>query len=164
VPLASYLPDAGAMLGYVRTFAQGFGIYDLRPPERLPNTRRAHAAAQLAREHGRLDDFRAAAFDAYWCEGRGLETDAELRDIARTAGVDEARAVAAASDPAFLARVDAARRMARAAGVTGIPTFELIPDAAAGPRASPARIVGCQPLEVLVEAARRAGATRRRAS
>jgi predicted DsbA family dithiol-disulfide isomerase len=151
LPLAEYLPDATAMLGYVRTFAAGFGIADLVPPRRLPSTRRAHAVAQRARDEGRLDAFRVAAFDAYWRRARGLESDDDLAALAGEVGLDPRAALAAAVDPATLARVDAARRAATAAGVTGIPTFDM----------GDARIVGCQQYEVLAEAARRAGARRR---
>lgn len=151
IPLAEYLPDAEGMLGYVRTFARGFGIDDLQPPTRLASTRRAHAVAQLARDTGRLVDWRIAAFDAYWRRGRGLESDDDLAALARDAGLDPLAAIAAAGDPALLARVDAARLAAAAAGVTGIPTFDV----------GGARIVGCQRYEVLADAARKAGARRR---
>jgi predicted DsbA family dithiol-disulfide isomerase len=151
IPLAEYLRAPAELLGYVRSFAAGFGIHDLVPPLRLASTRRALAAAQHARDAGRLAPFRAAAFDAYWRRGRGLESDGDLAALAEEAGVDPARAVAAAADPAMLARVDAARRAALEAGVTGIPTFEI----------GASRVVGCQRYEVLAEAARRAGARRR---
>lgn len=151
VPLAEYLPDPDAMLGYVRSFAAGFGIDDLSPPRILPSTRRAHAVAQRARDEGRLDAFRVAAFDAYWRRGRGLESDDALAALAREAGMDPRAALAAVGDPAVLARVDAARRAAEAAGVTGIPTFDV----------GDVRIVGCQRYEVLADAVRRAGARRR---
>ncbi len=151
VPLAEYLPDPDAMLGYVRTFAAGFGITDLVPPERLASTRRAHAVAQVARDAGRLEGYRIAAFDAYWRRGGGIESDAELAALAREAGLGAADAVEAARDPRSLARVDAARRAALEAGVTGIPTFEF----------GSVRVVGCQRFEVLADAARRAGARRR---
>jgi predicted DsbA family dithiol-disulfide isomerase len=151
VALSAHLPNAEAMLGYVRTFAGRFGIADLRPPGRLASTRRALAVAQRARDLGRLDAFREAAFDAYWREGRGLESDEDLTAIAQTAGIDAQEALAAARDEAELARVDAARRLAAAEGVTGIPTFDF----------DGHRIVGCQPYEALAEMARRAGARRR---
>lgn len=151
VPLAEYLPDAEAMLGYVRTFAAGFGISDLAPPRLLASTRRAHAVAQRARDEGRLEAFRVAAFDAYWRRGRGLESDDDLAHLARQVGMDPRAALDAAVDPATLARVDAARREATAAGVSGIPTFDV----------GDARIVGCQRYEVLADAVRRAGGRRR---
>ncbi|BDG06286.1 hypothetical protein AMOR_52820 [Anaeromyxobacter oryzae] len=157
VPLASWLPNADAMLGYVKTFAEGFGIPDLAPPTRLAPTRRVLAVARLAREVGRLDSLRVVAFDAYWRRGWGIESDEDLRWIAREAGVDPQAALAAASDPARLADVAAARREAIAAGVTGVPTFDFVPLAGR----EPIRVVGCQRYEVLADAARRAGAAHR---
>jgi predicted DsbA family dithiol-disulfide isomerase len=151
VPLSKVLPDAEAMLGYVRSFAAGFGIDDLAPPRVLPSTRRAHAVAQRARDEGRLDAFRVAAFDTYWRHGRGLESDDDLAALAGAVGLDRRAALAAAEDAALLARVDAARRAAVAAGVTGIPTFDF----------AELRVVGCQRYEVLADAARRSGARRR---
>jgi len=151
IPLSEFLPRSAEASGYVRAFAVGFGIDDLVPPGRVANTRRALAAAQAARDLGRLDAWRAAAFDAYWRKGRGLESDEDLAALARDAGIDPAIALRAATDPAALARVDAARREAERAGVTGIPTFDV----------ADARIVGCQRYEVLAEAVRRAGARRR---
>jgi predicted DsbA family dithiol-disulfide isomerase len=146
------------MLGWVKGFAAGFGIRDLRSPQRLASTRRALAVAEHARDAGRLEPFRAAAFDAYWREGRDLDRDEDLAHAARAAGLDPVAALAAAEDPGALARVDAARRAAREAGVTGVPTLDFAPAAGARPAA---RVVGCQPYEVLADAARRAGARRR---
>jgi predicted DsbA family dithiol-disulfide isomerase len=156
IPLSSYLPDADAMLGYVRTFAERFGIQDLRPPDRLSNTRRALAIAQHARDAGRLEPYRAAAFDAYWRHGKDLERDEDLGEVARAAGLDVGRALQAAEDPAALAQVDSARADALEAGVTGIPTFDF-----GGSPVGQIRVVGCQPYEVLADAARRSGARRR---
>ena len=113
------------MLGYVRSFAAGFGIDDLAPPARLASTRRAHAVAQLARDAGRLDRCRVAAFDAYWRQGRGLESDEELAALAREAGLDRGRGARRRRGPGH-ARPRGRRpsRGASAAGVTGIPTFD----------------------------------------
>jgi predicted DsbA family dithiol-disulfide isomerase len=157
VALAAHVPHAEAMLGCVKNFAAGFGIVDLVPPPRLVPTRRILAVAQLAREVGRLDALRAVAFDAYWRRGWGLESDEDLGWIAREADLDPAAALAAASDPARLAAVAEARREAIAAGVTGIPTFDFF----SAPGRPPLRVVGCQPYEVLADAAVRAGADRR---
>jgi 2-hydroxychromene-2-carboxylate isomerase len=160
VPLAEYLREPAAVLGYVRTFAVGFGIKDLAPPSRLANTRRALAVAEHARDVGRLEPFCAAVYDAYWRAERGIESDDELAEIARAARLDPVAAIAAASDPLLLARVDHARQAAIDAGVTGIPTFEMRPASAAPARVS-SRVVGCQRYEVLADAVRRAGGRRR---
>lgn len=139
------------MAAYLRGFARAFGVQGMRIPERTPNTRKAMAVAEWARDQGRLHPFRRAAMDAHWREGRDLEDDAVLAVLARTAGLDPARAVAAATDPAFVARVDAMGAEAERAGVSGIPTFFV------GER----KVVGCQPYEVVAAEAALAGARRR---
>ena len=145
---------AAQMREYLRTFAASFGIPDMESPERLPNTRRALAVAELARDEGALDAWRHAAMDAYWRDGRDLEDPATLAGLAWSVGIDAEAARQVMDDPSYRARVDAIRREAGAAGVTGIPTFVF------GPSSS-ARVVGCQPYPVLAAGAERAGARRR---
>lgn len=139
------------MTDYLRRFAAAFGVQGMRSPERTPNTRKALAIAEWARDQGRLHPFRRAAMNAHWREGRDLEDHGVLGDLARAAGLDAERAVAAASDPAYVARVDAMGEEAARAGVTGIPTFFV------GDR----KVVGCQPYEVVSAQAEAAGALRR---
>jgi predicted DsbA family dithiol-disulfide isomerase len=136
---------------YLRRFAAAFGVEGMRIPQRTPNTRKALAVAEWARDQGKLHAFRRAAMNAHWREGRDLEDDAVLADLARGAGLDPERAVAAASDPVYVARVDAMGSEAARAGVTGIPTFFI------GDR----KVVGCQPYEVVAAQAEAAGALRR---
>lgn len=138
------------MRQHMKRFAAQFGIHDMRHPDRLPNTRRILAAAELARDEGRLDDFRAAAMNAYWRGGADLEDTAVVREIARQVGLDADSAVAAMDDPRYLDRVDAVRRESINAGVTGIPTFFI----------GEQTIVGCQPYPVLASAVERAGGAR----
>lgn len=135
------------MRAHMRRFAAQFGITDMRHPSHLPNTRRVLAAAELARDRGRLDAFRETAMDAYWRAGEDLEDDAVVRRIAADVGLDPDAAVAAMSDPEHLARVDAIRRESINAGVTGIPTFFI----------GDQKVVGCQPYETLAAAVERAG-------
>jgi predicted DsbA family dithiol-disulfide isomerase len=134
-----------------RRFASRFGVADFTPPDRIQNSRRALAIAELAREQGHLEPFRAAAFEAHWRQSRNLEDDADLRALATVAGLVPDAALAAADDPTYLARVDDKQADARTQGITGIPTFVI----------GDAHIVGCQPYEVLADAATRAGAHRR---
>ena len=140
------------MREYMREFAERFGIRDMRHPDRISNTRRALAVAELARGRGRLHPFRHAAMDAYWRHGRDLEDEVVIRSIAADVGLDPDDAAAATHDAGLLARVDAARRESIEAGVTGIPTFFIGDE----------KVVGCQPFEVLAAAAEQAGATHRR--
>lgn len=138
----------GPMREYTRQFAERFGIHDMRHPDRISNTRRALAVAELARDRDRLHPFRHAAMDAYWRHGQDLEDEAVIRRIAGDVGLDPDEAAAAMRDPDLLTRVDDMRRESTEAGVTGIPTFFIGDE----------KVVGCQPYEVLARAAEEAGA------
>jgi len=141
----------GPMHERLRRFALGFGIADLRLRDRSPNTRRALALAEFARDQGALDRFRVLAMEAHWRRGLDLESDLDLGAIAAEAGLDRQAAVAASRDQAYLARIDAKREEALARGVTAIPTFVI------GDRA----LVGCEPYEAVCEFALQGGARRR---
>ncbi len=136
------------MREFMKSFAARFDV-EMNAPEHLPNTRRALAIAELAREQGRLDAFRDAAMEAHWRGGKDLEDDADLRAIATRAGIDPEAALQAADDQEYQGRVDALHAEAGSSGVTGVPTF-FIGDQC---------VVGCQPYAVIMKAARRAGAS-----
>ena len=153
-PLAALFPgvDLASLHERTRQFAARFGVTGYQPPNFLNNTRRALAIAELARDRGVLDPFRKAAFDSHWRQGKNLELDADLRELAASVKLDPDEAIAAADAPSFLARVDAKQADARAEGVRGIPTF-IFGDQTV--------VVGCQPYEALEAAALQAGAQRR---
>jgi len=127
------------------------GVEGIRVGARSPNTRKALALAEHARDRGRLHELRRALMDAFWRRGEDLEDLAVLSAGAVEAGLDPAAALQALEDQAIVARVEAMGREAARAGVTGIPTFDL----------GELRVVGCQPYEVLAAEAERAGARRR---
>jgi predicted DsbA family dithiol-disulfide isomerase len=153
MPLSRFFANVNLDALHARTqrFAAGFDVTNFRPPDHLHNTRRALAVAELARDEGVLDAFRHAAFDANFRRGKNLESDPDLAELATLAGLEPARALAAADDPLYLERVDARQARARAEGITGIPTFVFGTE----------RVVGCLPYETLRAAALRAGATAR---
>jgi predicted DsbA family dithiol-disulfide isomerase len=153
LPLTALFPGAHlpSLHDRTRRFAAQFGVTGFDPPNRLENSRRALAIAELARDRGVLEPFRKAAFDGQWRQGKDLEADDTLRELALSAGLDPDEALSAADDPGYLDRVDEKQADARAQGVNGIPTFFF----------ETVRVVGCQPLEALARAAERAGAKRR---
>ena len=138
---------AEAMRARMAQFAASFGVRDMKHPARLPNTRRALAVAELARDRGLLDAYRDSAMHAHWRDGMDLEKDEDLAEVARRAGLDAKEPLAASRDPRYLARVDQIRKEASEMGVTGIPTFIF------GDRLA---VVGCQPFQVLASAAEQA--------
>lgn len=141
----------GPMQERLQAFARAFGITDMTLRDRSPNTRKALAVAELARDAGKLEAFRDLAMDAHWRRGLDLESDADLRTLAVEAGLDPDAAVAAATDEAYLARIDQRRHEANARGVTGIPTFVI----------GNQGVVGCQPYETLEAFVKSAGAVRK---
>lgn len=153
MPLSRLFPgvDLRSMHERTRRFGARFGVIGFEPPDRLQNSRRALAVAELARDRGVLDAYRAAVFDGHWRRGMNLEGDADLGAVAASVGLPADEALAAADAPELLARVDARQDEARAVGVTGIPTF-IIGDEG---------VVGCQPYEALEAFALDAGARRR---
>ncbi len=126
----------------MKNFAAGFGIKDMNSPEVLPNTRRILAVAEYARDMGKLDTFRSLGMRAHWVEGRNIEDDGVLADLAVASGLDPQKALAAADSAEYLARIDAVRAEASRLGINGIPTFII----------GKKRIVGCQPYTVLADA------------
>ena len=84
-------PRIHAMQKNLQQFAHGFGVTDMKLRDRSPNTRRALAVAEYAREQGKLEAFRQRAMDAHWTQGKDLESDADLRALATEAGLDRRR-------------------------------------------------------------------------
>ena len=136
------------MTSYIVRFAATFGINDMKRAQRMPNTRRALAMAEFARDEGKLNDFRLLAMDAYWKDSNDIEDSAVLRGVATASGLDPEKALFAADDQLYLKRVDDRRLEYKQVGVGGIPTFVFGKEA----------IEGCQPYQVLAAAALRAGA------
>ncbi len=135
------------MAAYMKRFASQFGIDDFQQRERIPNTRRALALAEVARDEGKLEAFRTRAMDAHWRDGMDLENDVDLAAIALDSGLAE-NAVERSRDPLILARVDDARDEASEVGVHGIPTFII----------GNLGLSGCQPYEIFERFAIEAGA------
>lgn len=130
----------------MRKFAAQFGIEDFRQRERIPNTRRALALAEVARGEGKLDAFRSRAFEAHWRDGMNLENDDDLHAIARDAGLERIE-----PDAEHFDRIDDIRDEAGRLGIQGIPTFII----------RNLGLSGCQPYDVLAQFATQAGARRK---
>jgi predicted DsbA family dithiol-disulfide isomerase len=153
VPLSRLFPGTplGPLHERTKRFGASFGVLDFQPPDWLTNSRMALAIAEHARDERRLEPFRQAAMEAHWRQAKNLEDPEHLAAIAAAAGLEPERALAAATDPDLLERVDARQAEARQHGVRGIPTFVFGSE----------HVVGCQPYEAVLAAALRAGVARR---
>jgi predicted DsbA family dithiol-disulfide isomerase len=143
--------DRPDMADYIQKFAEGFGVTGMMRTKRVPNTRRALAIAEYARDEGKLDTFRSVTMDAHFKQGRDIENDGVLRDLAYASGLDPARALAASDTPSYVKRLEVIRAEFKTLDVGGIPTFVFGSEA----------IEGCRVYDELAEAAARFGAMRR---
>jgi predicted DsbA family dithiol-disulfide isomerase len=105
---------------YRRALAAGVEIH---LPRYQPRSTLIVSACLYAGEHGLLRAFKHALYEAFFCEGEDISTDAELRRAAERAGLDPAETVAAAYDADRHAAIRAIRAEAEAAGVRGVPTL-----------------------------------------
>ena len=96
------------------------------PPGRIPNSRRALAVTELARDRGLHEPVHTRLMHAYWSDGVDIGDVAVLLDLVAEAGVDrdEAAAVIAEGD-GYTERVLASTRAAQLHGINAIPAFVL---------------------------------------
>jgi len=127
---------AAGFFEYLERFAVDFDVR-IGFPKRVPNTRRSLAMTEYARDLGKLEAFRDAVMEAHWLEGKDIESDGDLEELAERVGLNSNDALSAADDPVFLGRVNAAREEAHRRKVTVLPTFIL----------GDFKVVGCQPYE-----------------
>lgn len=105
---------------YRRALERGVEIH---LPRYQPRSTLQLAACLWAGEQGRLRDFKHALYEAFFCEGEDIATDAEIARAAERAGLDPDAAVAAAYSPERFDRIREIRREAEGGGVRGVPTL-----------------------------------------
>ena len=106
---------------YVRT---GKAKLELRTLHFIgPDSERAARVAAGAERQGRLWPFVEAFYAAQGGENSGYATDGFLRSVAKAAGVDAGKALAAADDEFALRRLERANADATRLGVNATPTF-----------------------------------------
>jgi predicted DsbA family dithiol-disulfide isomerase len=93
--------------------------------ERVPNSRRALALAEYAREEGRFEEVHRALFRAYWAEGRDIGSDEVLLEVAAAAGLDPTEAAGRLGDPALARIVEEQTTLALEHGASGVPAWAI---------------------------------------
>lgn len=114
--------DLEAMAARLRAVAAEVGL-PLGERSRTYNSRRAQELGKWAEEQGRGEAFHAAAYRAFFIEGRNFARADELVAIAEQAGLSGDQARAALGQERFKAAVDADWERARDIGVTAVPTL-----------------------------------------
>lgn len=102
--------------------ALGLGV-EIHLPRYQPRSTLPMAACIWAQEVGGLRPFRRALYEAFFCEGRDIATDAEIARAAERCGLNTDRAIAAAYSPALIGRLAEIRAAAEQDGVRGVPSL-----------------------------------------
>jgi predicted DsbA family dithiol-disulfide isomerase len=107
-----------------REVIEGAGFaYD--PPATIPNSRKALAVTELAREQGLHEAVHDRLMKAYWSEGRDIGDDVVLLDLVAEAGLGRDEAADALTAEEYVARVVASTEEANRHGINAIPAFVL---------------------------------------
>ncbi len=109
-------------LDHLRQTAAEAGI-DMKRPAVVANTRKAHDATEFAAEQGCLWEFQRAVFHAYWEEEQNISDADVLCRLAAGCGLDADALRRALDEGRYSPRVEEQMTWARAAGVSGVPTF-----------------------------------------
>lgn len=105
---------------YRRALERGIEIH---LPRYQPRSTLPLAACLWAGEHGHLRAFKHALYEAFFCEGEDISTDAEIARAAARAALDPGEAVAAAYSAERFARIREIREVAETTGVRGVPSL-----------------------------------------
>lgn len=154
-PNAEYLHRVWSQSVYPMAEDRGM---TLKLPPVQPRSRKAHEAAEFARESGLLDEMNQALFKAFFEEGRDLADIDVLLDIGQSVDLDADGLREALESNRYTQRVVEDQHLARQIGISGVPALIIT----AGAQAY--LISGAQPYEtvkdVIARAAReREGAT-----
>ena len=105
---------------YRRALALGVEIH---LPRSQPRSTLILAACLWAADEGGLRPFKHALYEAFFCEGEDIATDAEIRRAADLTGLDPDGAVSAAYSADRIGQLADVRREAEAAGIRGVPSL-----------------------------------------
>jgi predicted DsbA family dithiol-disulfide isomerase len=122
----------------------------LRLPPVQPYSRKAHEAAEFAREQGLLDEMNRALFKAFFEDGRDLANPDVLIDIGLSAGLDAVALRDGLDSGRYTQAVVEDERVAREVGISGVPALIV----SAGGQAY--LLSGAQPIETVREVIARA--------
>lgn len=91
--------------------------------EKIPNSRRALALGELARDRGVHAELHPRLFDAYWSRGLDLNDPDVLIAEGADVGLDQDEIRVAIDDPGYVARIAQQTETATELGVNGVPAW-----------------------------------------
>ncbi|HTY56773.1 MAG TPA: 2-hydroxychromene-2-carboxylate isomerase [Candidatus Binataceae bacterium] len=107
----------------LQDWAALYGLKIGRPSVFPVNSVKAMRGAFVAQEHGKISPYSRRVFESYWGEDRDISQDAELREIVRAVGLDEAEFFAKIAQPEYKDRLRANTDELIERGGFGSPTM-----------------------------------------
>ncbi len=119
-PRGDHLRTDWTSVVYRRALERGIEIH---LPRYQPRSTLPLGACLWAAEQGRDRELRHAFYEAFFCEGEDIATDAEIARAAVRAELDPDEALVAAYAPDRITRLTEIRREAESRGVFGVPAL-----------------------------------------
>ncbi len=117
-------PRAAEVYDRVKAVGLSEGIaFNFDGIARQPNTRVAHSLIALAATGEEQNRVVQALFDAYFIDNLDLTRAQTLAEVARQAGLDDARIEQALGDAELHAHITQSDERARSVGISGVPFF-----------------------------------------
>ncbi len=88
-----------------------------------PNTRKAHALIQFAKEEGKQLEMTEAFFKAYFTSGIDLSKDDNLISVAVSVGLDKEKSRAVILDKELLTKISDREKELQGLGIRGVPFY-----------------------------------------
>ena len=132
--------DIEQMMRHLRKTAEELGL-PFGNREKTYNSRLSQELGLWAESKNKGDVFHAAAFRAYFVDGKNIAKIPVLVDLATSVELPGDEAAAVLATRAFKVAVDADWNLAREKAITAVPTFVMNQD----------KYVGAQPYEMLVK-------------
>ncbi len=106
----------------VYPMARSLGM-TLRLPPVQPRSRKAHEAAEYAREEGRFEEMHSALFKAFFEDGKDIGEEEVLLEIGVTSGLGREGLRVALREDRYAQKVISDEELSRRLGVTFVPTM-----------------------------------------
>jgi predicted DsbA family dithiol-disulfide isomerase len=106
----------------VAPLAEQFGV-EMRFPPYKPRSRRAHEAAEFARQQGQFDAMRQALFRGFFVDTRDIGQLEVLVDVGRSVGLDAEKLQGALEAGQYTERVVELEAISQRLGVSAVPTI-----------------------------------------
>ena len=99
------------------------GLPHAQTLEKVPNSRKSLALAELARERGVFEPLHPRLFDAYWARGRDIGDEQVLVEEGAAVGLTEGDVVEVLRDGRYLDRIGQYTQAALQLGAGGVPAW-----------------------------------------